>query len=72
MSKTCQNFVQTCPKLVQTSLDLSKLVVAAVGFYYLYEKLKMVVGQTRSSNSNFEVADMMFNVYWYKLRLIRN
>ena len=44
LSKTCQNFVQTCPKLVKTSLNLSKLVVAAVGFYYLYQKLKMVVG----------------------------
>ena len=44
LSKACQNFVQTCPKLVKTSLNLSKLVVAAVGFYYLYQKLKMVVG----------------------------
>ena len=54
------------------SLNLSTLVVAAVGFYYLYEKLKMVVGQTRSSYSNFvdEVAAMMFNFYWYKI--IRN
>ena len=46
------------------SLNLSKLVVAAVGFYYLYETLKMAVGQTRSSYSNFEIADLLFNVYW--------
>jgi hypothetical protein len=53
-------------------LNSFELVGAAVGFYFIYVKLTMVVGQTRSSNSNFEEADMMFNVYWYKLKIIRN